>query len=167
MEHALLERLIVTQAIKKFHNLYKIRRFIRLFRTARNLAQIMSQSTFSHPTFLIRTLTTSSHQRIHLQTSLAHSRFPTKTLYPCLISPMRVTRQTNLIVLQLMDLLILDEEYNLRSSSLCNFLQPSSVTFSLLGSNILNIRPETSINIVLPVGRNIKFHTLTKQQAKL
>ena len=63
-------------------------------------------------------------------------RFPTKTLYTPLSSPIRVTCPAHLILLDVITRTILGEEYKSFSSWLCNLLH-SPVTSSLLGPNIL------------------------------
>jgi hypothetical protein len=55
--------------------------------------------------------------------------------YAPLTSPIRVTCPAHFILLALIALTILGEEYKPCSSSLCSFLQPP-VTSSLLGSDI-------------------------------
>jgi hypothetical protein len=62
-------------------------------------------------------------------------RFPDKILYEFLACCMRVTYLTNLELLILLIPMILREEYKLRTSSLCNFLE--SRYFASLRSNIL------------------------------
>jgi hypothetical protein len=57
-------------------------------------------------------------------------------LYVPLTSPMRATCPAHFILLALITLTILGEDYKPCSSSLCSFLQPH-VTSSLLGPNIL------------------------------
>jgi hypothetical protein len=62
----------------------------------------------------------SSHLRLGLRSGLLPSGLPTKMLYAPLTSPMRA----HLILLALITLTILGEEYKPCSSSLCSFLQP-------------------------------------------
>jgi uncharacterized membrane protein len=78
----------------------------------------------------------SSHLRVGLPSGLLLSGLPTKILYAPLTSPMRATCPAHLILLALITLTILGEEYKPCSSSLCGFLQPP-VTSSLIGPNIL------------------------------
>ena len=65
------------------------------------------------------------------------SAFPIKTPYTPLLSPIRATCPTYLIILHLITWTILGEEYWSISSSLRSFLH-SPVTSFLLGPNILN-----------------------------
>jgi hypothetical protein len=64
-----------------------------------------------------------SHLRLGLSSRLFPPGLPTKTLSD-LFSPMRPTYPTHLILLDMVILIILGEEFILCSSSLCSFLQP-------------------------------------------
>jgi hypothetical protein len=78
----------------------------------------------------------SSHLRLCLPSGLLPSGLPTKMLYVPLASPMHATCPVHLILLAVITLIILDEEYKPCNFSLCSFLQPP-VTSSILGPNIL------------------------------
>jgi hypothetical protein len=83
-----------------------------------------------HPISVRSTVIFPSHLPLDLSLCLFPSRFPTKIVYAFLISPMRATCLTRLILIQLLIVIPLGEEYNLRISSLCSFLHPLA-TFSL------------------------------------
>jgi hypothetical protein len=80
----------------------------------------------------------STHLRLGLPSGLFASGFPTNNLYAFLFSPIRATCSAHPILLDLIILiiLVLDEEYKSRNSSLCSFLY-LAVTSSLFGPNIL------------------------------
>jgi hypothetical protein len=85
---------------------------------------ILSQIDPAHPPHLTSwksILILSSHLRLGLPSGLFPSGFPTKTLYTPLLSPIRATRPTPLILHDSIIRTILGEEYRSLSSSLCSF----------------------------------------------
>ena len=89
-----------------------------------------------HPTSWRSILILSSQLSLGLPSALIPSGFPTQTLYAHLLSPIRATYTTNLILLDFITRTIFGEQYRSLSSSLCSFLH-SLVTSSLLVPNIL------------------------------
>ena len=120
----LLEKLTGSQLVKKFPTFYGTRRFITAFTSARYLFLSWAspiQSMLPHPTSWRSNVILSSHLRPRLPSGLYPSRFPTKTLYAPIFSPIRAACPANLILLDLVTRTILGEEYKLLSSSWCNY----------------------------------------------
>jgi hypothetical protein len=89
-----------------------------------------------HPITVISILILPTHLCLGLLSGLLPSGFPTNNLYELVFPPIRATCPVRLILLNLIILIILGEEYKLWNSSLCSFPQPP-VTSSLFGQNIL------------------------------
>jgi len=92
------------------------------------------------------------------------SSFPIKTLHTPLLSPIRATCPTHLIILYLITRIIFCEEYRTLRFICCRFLFSPFIS-SLLGPNILlSTYSQTPSAYVPPSMWATKFHTHTIQQ---
>jgi hypothetical protein len=143
----LLEKLIVTQLVKKIPVFYGIRRFITVYTRSRLWSLSWArciQFTPSSPIFRRSILILSFHLHLGLPSGLFPSGYPTTILYTFLISFTRATWSARFIILDLITLITFGKAYKLWSSPLCSILQPP-VTSSLLGPNILLIPMDPSV----------------------
>ena len=147
---------------------YGTRWFITAFTSARQLSLSSASSKKVHTP-------TSNFLKIHLHIVLQSTpgssklslflRFPHR--YPVHTSPHSATCPAHLILLDLITRTILGEQFRSLSSSLCSLFH-SPVTSSLLGL-IFSSTPysQTPSAYVPPSTSATKFHTHTKQLAKL
>ena len=124
----LFKKLASSQLVKKFPAFYGTRRFITAFTSARQLSLSCASLIHSippHPTSWRSILILSSHLCLGLPSGLLPPGFPTKTLYPPLLSPICATWTAHLIF-DFIIRTIWGEQYRSIRSSLCSFSTPLS-----------------------------------------
>jgi len=137
----LLEKLAGSQLVKKFPAFYGTRRFITAFTSVRHLSLHWArsiQSMPSHPTSGRSIFILTSHLCLCLPSGPLPLGFPAKTVYSPLLTPMRVTCLTHLVILYFITHIISGEEWRSLSSSLCSYIHSRNTSF-LLGQNIFLI----------------------------
>ena len=113
------EKLTSFQLVKKFLAFYGIRKFITVFTSACHLSLSRARSIQSippNPCSWRSILILSFHLRLVLPSGFFTSGYLTTTLYTLLLSPIRATCPTNLILLDFITRTILGEEYRSFSS---------------------------------------------------
>jgi hypothetical protein len=111
------------------------------------------QSTSPHPTSPRSILTLSTHLRFGLPSGIFPSGLPTNSPYAFLFSPIRASCHVHPILFHFIFLIILGEDYKLRSSSSCSLFHPPVTAFllvrdilhSTLFSNILSLCSSLSV----------------------
>jgi hypothetical protein len=138
----------VAELHKKSPTFYGTRRFITVFTRAPHWSLFWDRwmkSIPSHPISLISILILSSYLRIGLPSGIFSFDFNTKNHIGIPLLSMRATCPSHRILLDFIILIIFGEEYKLWSSSLCNFLQPPTVSSSLFGPNYEILRINCSL----------------------
>ena len=166
----LLEKLTGLQLVKKFPAFHVTRRFITALTSVRHLSLSRAnpiQSIYPHPTSWRFILILSTHLRLGLRSGLFPSGFLTKALY----TPSPRPYAPHVQPISLFSILS-PAQYWVRSSnhsvpryaitSIPLFPRPSSV--QIFSSTPYSQTPSASFP---PSMSATKFHTLTKQQAKL
>ena len=166
----LLEKLTGLQLVKIFPAFHGTRRFITALTSVRHLSLSWAnpiQSTFPHHTSWRSILILSTHLRLGLPSGLG---FPHQDpIHPPLLTYTRHMTNPSHSSRFYHPHNIQGEQYKSFSSSLCSLLH-SPVTSSLLGPNILlntMFCSQTPSASFPPSMSATKFHTHTKQQARL